>query len=511
MSTAAIFLAMAPVAVVLADRSLILVPLLAMPLAAIYKSAATSMEKDYQSLHDILTGLPNRSLFRDRVEQAMQSGQREGAGHGIMIIDLNRFKEINDTLGHHIGDLLLREIGPRLTPLLRASDTVARLGGDEFGILLRGVAGRMEAELMADKIVRALQRSFEVKGMNLDIDGSIGIALYPDEGDDVDVLIQRADVAMYRAKEQHKGWENYSAEHDQYTVNRLVLISDLRHAVESNDFVVHYQPKIELQNGNPSGVEALVRWNHPTRGTVLPDEFIPLAERTGMMRPLTLQVLEKALQQCHEWHQSGLNLTVAVNISARNLQDLDLPADIGRLLASCDVPADSLELEITESTIMADPARAMGILLALHNMGIRLAIDDFGTGYSSLAYLKRLPVDEIKIDKSFITQLTPSSDDAIIVRSTVDMAANLGLTVLAEGVESAATMQYLRSIGCQAGQGYFMSRPLPAGDVASWIEDWRARAQSLFPPIAIAKKSGHFERASSPGEQSGQPVSSATV
>jgi diguanylate cyclase len=497
--------------VVLGDRSLILIPLLAMPLAAIYRSAATSLEKEYQSLHDILTGLPNRALFRDRVEQAMQSGVRDGAGHAIMIIDLDRFKEINDTLGHHVGDLLLQEIGPRLTPLLRSSDTVARLGGDEFGVLLRGVAGRAEAEAMAATIVLALQQSFQVKGMDLDIDGSIGIALYPQEGDDVDVLIQRADVAMYRAKEHHKGWESYSAEHDQYTVNRLVLVSDLRRAVENNDFLVHYQPKIDLQSGEATGVEALVRWDHAARGMVLPDEFIPVAERIGMMRPLTLQVLEKALRQCHRWDSQGLHLSVAVNISARNLQDLDLPTDIGRLLASCDLPAHSLELEITESTIMADPARAMGILLALHNMGIRLAIDDFGTGYSSLAYLKRLPVDELKIDKSFITHLTPSSDDAIIVRSTVDMAASLGLAVMAEGVETASTLQYLRSIGCQGGQGYFMSRPLPPDDVAGWVADWQKRVPLLLPPVAGTRIADHVGHRGSAVKQTEEPISSYVV
>jgi diguanylate cyclase (GGDEF)-like protein len=481
LSTAGVFVAMAPLAVVLADRSLALVPMLAVPLAAIYKNAATSMEKDYLALHDILTGLPNRALFRDRVEQAMASGRREGACHGVMIIDLNRFKEVNDTLGHHIGDLVLQEIGPRLAPLLRASDTVARFGGDEFAVLARDLGSPDEAEAIAGKLVEALQQPFEIKDMSLDIDGSVGIAMFPEQADDVDLLIQRADVAMYRAKKHHEGWETYSADQDQYSLSRLVLVGDLRRALESDDLVLAYQPKVDLATGAATGVEALVRWAHPTRGMVLPDEFIPLAERTGMMRPLTVLVLDKALRQCREWREAGLDLRVAVNISAKNLQDVELPAALARLLAGYEVPPSRLELEITESALMADPDQAMGILLRLHQMGITLTIDDFGTGYSSLTYLRRLPVDGIKIDKSFITNLTPDSDDAIIVQSTVDMARSLGLGAVAEGVESQATMDYLRGIACQGAQGYFISLPRPGSEIAGWMDRWHAGLASQTP------------------------------
>jgi EAL domain-containing protein (putative c-di-GMP-specific phosphodiesterase class I) len=310
--------------------------------------------------------------------------------------------------------------------------------------------------------------------MHLDIGGSVGISLYPAHADDVDVLIQRADVAMYRAKAHYVGWETYSEEHDQHTVDRLGLVGDLRRAVDNNELILYYQPKIDLASGDATGVEALVRWNHPTRGMIMPDDFIPLAERTGIMHALTLRVLDDAVRQCRQWDELGLGLSVAVNISARNLQDLDLPNDLGAILAHHLVAPHQVELEITESTIMADPDRAMGILLRLHQMGIRLSIDDFGTGYSSLAYLKRLPVDDIKIDKSFIMGLTPESDDAIIVRSTVDMARSLGLMVVAEGVDSTATMDYLRDIGCNWAQGYFISRPLPGPDVAGWLSRWQA-------------------------------------
>jgi len=478
LSTAGVFVAMAPLAVVLAERSLVLVPMLAVPLAAIYKNAATTMEKDFLALHDVLTGLPNRALFRDRVEQAMVSARRDGTTHGVILIDLNRFKDVNDTLGHNVGDLLLQEIGPRLAPMLRASDTVSRFGGDEFAVLARDLGGQAEAETIAGKLVHALQQPFDIKGMSLVIDGSLGIALFPAHADDVDLLIERADVAMYRAKKQHDGWETYSADQDQYSLSRLVLVGDLRLALDNDDLVLAYQPKIDVASGTANGVEALVRWAHPTRGIVMPDEFIPLAERTGMMRALTLLVLDKALRQGSEWRAAGLDLRMAVNISARNLQDLNLPTDLAHLLAKYRVPSSRLELEITESAIMADPAQAMGILLRLHEMGITLTIDDFGTGYSSLAYLKRLPVDDIKIDKSFITNLTPDGDDAIIVRSTVDMARSLGLGAVAEGVEGQATLDYLRTIGCEGAQGYFISVPLSGAEVAGWAERWHAQTGS---------------------------------
>jgi diguanylate cyclase (GGDEF)-like protein len=430
---------------------------------------------EHQALHDALTDLPNRTLFHDRVHQALTAARREHVPSAVMIMDLDRFKEVNDTLGHASGDELLKQVGIRLRDSLRESDTVARLGGDEFGVLLPKVLDSAAAVAVARKLRTTLEEPFTIHGLALQMEASIGIALYPDHGTNVQSLLQRADVAMYVAKEHPAGCEVYSRERDAYSPDRLTLLTELRRAIDRGQLVLHYQPKVDLRTGEIHGVEALVRWKHPERGMVPPDEFIPPAQKTGVIGPLTMFVLDEALRQCRNWALQGLELCVAVNLSTRNLLDVHLPDTVGELLSRWEVPPSLLELEITESTILADPIRAMQILSRLDEMGVRLAIDDFGTGYSSLAYLKRLPVDELKIDKSFILGMEESENDAVIVRSTIDLGRNLGLRVVAEGVETSTAWNRLASLGCDIAQGYYLSRPIPAGELTEWV---RARAVS---------------------------------
>jgi len=467
-----VMLALSPIVVVSAERSLLLVPLLALPMVGAYRFTSVWLEKQYkehQAMHDALTGLPNRRLFQDRIRQALLGGRRGSQPVGVLIIDLDRFKDINDTLGHHVGDQLLQMIGPRLQALLRESDTIARLGGDEFAVLLPNVVDAAGGVKVADKILKALEEPFVIEGLDLDIDASIGIALYPEHGEDVNTLMQRADVAMYLAKEAHTGYELYTIERDRHSAKRLALLGELRKAIEDGQFVLHYQPMADMQSGSIGGVEALVRWQHPRHGLMMPDEFIPLAEHTGLIKPLTQFVLNQALRQCRTWHQAGLDLSVAVNLSVRSLQDEEFPDEVARLLEEHQVDPTWLELEITESAIVVDPIRALGVLGRLGVMGVGLSLDDFGTGYSSLAYLKRLPVSEIKIDKSFIINMALDDNDAVIVRSTIELARNLGLQVVAEGVESEEMWTLLANLGCDLAQGYYLSRPIPAEDLTSWL------------------------------------------
>jgi diguanylate cyclase (GGDEF)-like protein len=430
---------------------------------------------EHQALHDALTDLPNRTLFHDRVHQALTSARRDHVPAAVMIMDLDRFKEVNDTLGHASGDELLKQVGIRLRESLRESDTVARLGGDEFGVLLPKVLDSAAAVAVARKLRTTLEEPFTIHGLALQMEASIGIALYPDHGTNVQSLLQRADVAMYVAKEHPAGCEVYTRERDAYSPDRLTLLTELRRAIDRGQLVLHYQPKVDLRTGEIHGVEALVRWKHPERGMVPPDEFIPPAQKTGVIGPLTMFVLDEALRQCRTWALQGLDLCVAVNLSTRNLLDVHLPDTVGELLSRWEVHPSLLELEITESTILADPVRAMQVLSRLDEMGVRLAIDDFGTGYSSLAYLKRLPVDELKIDKSFILGMEESENDAVIVRSTIDLGRNLGLRVVAEGVETSTAWNRLASLGCDIAQGYYLSRPIPASELTEWV---RARAEA---------------------------------
>jgi diguanylate cyclase (GGDEF)-like protein len=489
LSTEGVLLLLAPVVVLVSETSLLLVALIAAPMVAVYKSTRVSLENaslvrrleqsladlsemnrlnEHQALHDSLTALPNRTLFLDRVAQAVRSAHRDKHRLALLLIDLDRFKDINDTLGHHHGDLLLQLIGQRLAEALRESDTIARLGGDEFGVLVPHLTDQAAASQVADRIRQALVGPFEVEELKLDVEASIGIAMYPDHGRDAEALIQRADLAMYAAKAGHQGIEVYAARYDRRSRSRLSLLGELRRAIDEGQLVLHYQPKIELESGQVIGVEALLRWMHPTRQLIPPDEFIPFAEHTGIIRSLTLFVLDAALRQTHEWREAGQELAMAVNLSARNVVDPQLPKDVAKLLEKWDVPPDQLELEITESALMGEPLRAKWVLSELSAMGVAVSLDDFGTGYSSLASLKRLPVNEIKIDRSFVMNMAAAESDAVIVKSTIDLAHNLGLRVVAEGVETKETWDMLARLHCDVAQGYYLSRPVPAAEIPSW-------------------------------------------
>jgi diguanylate cyclase len=430
-------------------------------------------ENQHQALHDALTGLPNRALLRDRTDQAIHQADRELIPAALLLLDLDRFKEVNDTLGHHHGDQLLVQVGERLRGRLREVDTVARLGGDEFAVLLPRIETAEGAVAVAGKLQAAFDEPFMLNDLALDVEASIGVALYPEHGSDPDELLQHADIAMYVAKDTHAGFMVFDPKQDQHSPRRLALLGELRRAIEQQQLVLHYQAKVDAHNGQILGVEALVRWQHAEYGLLSPGDFIPLAERTGLIGPLTHYVLDKALRQCQQWRDAGHELSVAVNVSARSLLDLAFPDQVASLLARWDLPARLLLVEITESTIMADPTHALEILSRLNTMGVQVAIDDFGTGYSSMAHLKTLPVQELKIDRSFVSQMTSFTRDAVIVRSTVDLARNLGLRVVAEGVEDAVTLRELEALGCDAIQGYYINRPVPADDLIHWLEQYQ--------------------------------------
>ena len=436
---------------------------------------------EYLALHDQLTDLPNRTLFHDRVDQALAAARRDGSTTAVMILDLDRFKEINDTLGHDHGDILLTQLGPRFRGVLREADTVSRLGGDEFGILLSGLHGVDEAIRLGGTLTACLIDPFQLSETDLEVGASIGIALCPDHGDGADSLMRRAEVAMYVAKAAQVPLSVYSAEHDHYTKDRLTLITDLRRAIDGGEIVLEYQPKLDISRHMVVGVEALARWHHPDRGLVPPDVFVPLAEHTGLIRRLTPYVLNLAAAQCRAWRDAGLDLPVAVNLSVRDLLDPGLPDQVAELLRRHLLDPRSLVLELTESSVMDQPARAEEVLDRLASMGVTLAIDDFGTGYSSLAYLQRLPVRELKIDRSFVTGLRGNESDAAIVHSTIDLGHNLGLTVVAEGVEDAESLERLAAMGCDIAQGYHVARPMPPEKIKGWLTSSGLSVGTLAP------------------------------
>src|SRR3954469_25757268 len=429
-------------------------------------------EKEEQALSDGLTGLPNRTMFTGLVQSTLSGAGRRRRAGAVMLMDLDRFKDVNDTLGHHNGDLLLQRIASRLDSVLRNTATVARLGGDEFAILLTDVNDRQAVVPVVRRILKVLEEPVVVGGLALQVEASIGIAMFPEHGRTVDAVMRAADVAMYVTKEQRSGYEFYDeARHEhRHDAVRLALIGELRRAMDETELVLFYQPKVALQSGRVKGVEALARWHHPERGLLSPDEFIPLAERSNLLRPMTLYLIDTALRQANAWRAKGIEISVAVNLSMQNMLDLRLPNDLARLLTSWRLPAGSLELEITESTIMADHRRATTILSRLSKMGVQLSIDDFGTGYSSLAYLQELPVDAIKIDKSFVMEMQEDAGNATIVQSTIDLGHNLGLEVVAEGVESAESYSTLAGLGCDYAQGYFLSKPLSPDKMSIWLE-----------------------------------------
>lgn len=432
----------------------------------------------YQALHDALTDLPNRALLHERLQRAILIAKRQSSSLALLFMDLNRFKEVNDTFGHHSGDVLLKQVAFRLEGTLRESDTVARLGGDEFAVLLPS-ADEVGATLAANRITDVLKRPFSLESQTFDIGASVGIALFPQHGEDSDSLMRRADSAMYTAKRMSGGYEIYSPDQDKNSAVRLRVTGELRRAIENNELLLHYQPKIKLVDGSADQVEALIRWHHPQRGITSPDGFIPLAEDTGLVKPLTAWVLNEALRQHKEWRNMGLDVKVAVNFSARTLHEPDLVETVCELLEESEVEPSRLQIEITESSIMLDPDRARDALTRLHKVGIWTSIDDFGTGYSSLGYLKQLPVDEIKIDKSFVVEMSTNRDDALIVDSVITLGHNLGLQVVAEGVDNKRTLDMLGEMGCDLAQGYFLSRPAPSLELASWFNGRRVSLRGV--------------------------------
>jgi diguanylate cyclase (GGDEF)-like protein len=480
-STGGLLLGLAPMVALAADFALPSVALLFLPLLAVHRGGRQAIAKEHQAVHDSLTGLPNRSLFRHQIEQVVNAGRRADRTAAVMLIDLDHFKEINDTLGHHAGDRLLQEVSQRLRASLDEQDMVARLGGDEFGVLLLDVPGHDEASAVAERLLTQLREPFSIEGLTLEVDASIGIACAPEHGSAVEQLIQRADIAMYAAKEGGRGHVLFEPQLDRYSPRRLSLAGALRSAIADGEIVLYFQPKAELSTGQITGVEALARWQHPRLGLIGPSEFVPIAEQTGLIGPLTSHVLEVALRQLAVWGEQGEELSVAVNLSARSFLDAQLAVEIPRLLERTGVDAQRLELEITESMLMLDPARAKATLERLSAIGLSLSVDDFGTGYSSLANLKRLPVDVIKIDKSFVIDMPHDASDAAIVRSTIDLAHNLGLKVVAEGVESHEAWRRLEELGCDLAQGFHVSRPLPAEAMTRLLAERRAQAEQAEP------------------------------
>ena len=422
----------------------------------------------HQAMHDALTGLPNRVLLLDRLEQAIAISKRDGTTLSLLLMDLDRFKEVNDTLGHHAGDLLLQQVGLRLRGALRQADTIARLGGDEFAVILPNTDATGVITVV-ENLRRRLQAPYSVENQPVVVGASIGVAHSPEHGDEANTLMRRADVAMYFAKRNSVGFATYHVEQDRHSPDRLSMIGELQRAVEEGELVLHYQPKRDLRTHQLVGVEALVRWEHPLRGLLSPDQFIPVAEQAGLIDQLSRWVLRAALVQVNAWRRIGLEIPVAVNLSMRSFRDEQLPDKIRELLNVDETPAHLLMLEITESTLMVDPPRTLTILNRLRAMGIRVAIDDFGTGHSSLAYLKRLPVDEIKIDRTFIEDIATDETDRVIVRCTVDLGHSLGLRVVAEGVEDAVTYALLAELGCDEAQGFYVSPALRGRDLTSWL------------------------------------------
>ena len=446
---------------------------------------ATARRNDYLARHDILTALPNRAFLLEQLEAALDrraDGAADQPAVAVLLVDLDRFKDINDTLGHETGDELLQQVGRRIGEQLVArglgsSGLVARLGGDEFAVLLRDVGDT--APEVAAGLVDALHHPFEVGGIELAVEASIGLAWAPEHGDEAGALLRHADLAMYDAKEQRGTYAVYDSSSDVSSLGRITLLNELRQALDEDQLVLHYQPKEELSDGSVRSVEALVRWQHPERGLVPPSDFLPLVERTGLVSALTTRVLDEAVRQLRGWADEGRDLAVSVNLSARNLVDHGLPDLVAGRLAAHGVDPRRLEVEVTETNAMTDPARAAEVLRRLAALGVSVSVDDYGTGYSSLSYLRSLPVDTLKIDRSFVTPMLADEGSAVIVRSTIELAHNLGLRVVAEGVEDEATREALAMLGCHQAQGYYLSRPVPAADLGDLL-DRRAR------PVRVA-------------------------
>lgn len=427
---------------------------------------------EHQSFHDSLTRLPNRKLFHDRLEQSVQLAARHNHFLPVFMMDLNRFKEVNDGLGHDAGDVLLREVANRLSAAVRGSDTIARLGGDEFAAVLPTTSSLEGAVAVAERFIRAIERPYAIKGQTVEVGASVGIAYCPDHGKNGEALMRCADDALYEAKNAGNGYEVFGSAEDQKLLRGALLASQLRQAIQNKELSIYHQPKVDMKSGRVTGVEALVRWHHPEHGFLAPAQFIPSAERTAAIKPLTLHVMRMALQQIAAWARSGLDLTVAVNLSARVLHDWELPGQVFALLDKSAVPPDRLVIEITETALMSGTERAFNVVKAFADRGFNISIDDFGTGYSSLNHLKNMPISEIKIDRSFVGNLVGNAKDFAIVRSVIDLCDHLEVTVVAEGVETGETWDTLLKLGCQSAQGYYITRPMPAKALPDWLRVW---------------------------------------
>nr|WP_320014855.1 EAL domain-containing protein [uncultured Desulfobacter sp.] len=427
----------------------------------------------HEATHDSLTGLPNRVLLYDRLNHAIQTASRRETGLVMMILDLDEFKQINETLGHYSGDQLLHQVVSRLQVIVRKSDTLARVGGDEFAILLDMNTDKEMVLNIVKKLQKIFIEPFSIEGLDLEVMSSIGIAYFPDHGREADTIMQRANLALVSAKQNTKKFAVYNENMDKGSPRRITMMGELRRAIDTSELVVYYQPKVNLAEARVCSVEALVRWQHPKHGFLSPDEFIPMAERTGLIRPLTIWVLNTALKQGEQWHKKGLKMGVAVNLSPATLLDTELPNVLVGMLSLYEIPARYITFEVTEGSMIKDPDLALQILSRLAEMGIKISIDDFGTGYSSLAYLKKLPAKELKIDKSFVIDMLESESDAVIVKSIIDLGHNLSMKVVAEGVENKEIAVKLKALGCDILQGFYFSKPMDHETLIRWLDKKR--------------------------------------
>jgi diguanylate cyclase (GGDEF)-like protein len=475
------------VAVVINTKSPLLMLLFIFPLGAIYANAAISVQREHQAHHDELTGLANRKLLMLRLESTLAQAASSGRKVGFLLLDLDRgLKEVNDTLGHAVGDRLLRLVAHRLTHSIRPGDLVARLGGDEFAVILPSVKAASAAREVAARLRAAVAEPIRLEGMSFVIEVSIGIAIFPDDASAAELLVQRGDVAMYLAKRRRSGVERYVPDLDRNSPARLAVFGELRRGLDRGELELHYQPKVCLADGRPAGVEALVRWRHPVRGLLTPDDFIPIVQQSYLMRELTAYVIETALAQAALWRQSGLDTHISVNVSGRDLLDTGLADLVGQGLARHRLPPHLLLIEIDERVLTSEPAHSVTTAEALAALGVGLSLDDFGTGYSNLVRLKRLPVCEVKVDSSFVGRLLESPDDEVVVKSILDLAAALGIRSVAEGVESAKVAAALLSMGCVAAQGFHFAKPMNAASVTAWLTE---RSMTGEPRAAVSSNS----------------------
>jgi diguanylate cyclase (GGDEF)-like protein len=485
-STTGAVLALSPLVVVVLEHHWAFLPLLLLPLFLLYKTAEMSLDREQRSLRDDLTGVGNRALLHERLEAHVATGRPVA----VCLLDLDHFKEVNDTLGHAVGDEVLRRVAERLAAGVRPEDTVARLGGDEF-VLLLDVPTAAEALLIVERVVEHLQQPYDVSGARLEVDASSGLALLPDHGNDLEVLLRRADAAMYAAKEASSPAVVFTDDLEHAAPSRLELLADLRRGIRDGELEVHYQPQVSLSTGATVRLEALVRWRHPERGLLAPGAFLPLIERTGVMRALTADVLDQVLLQLARWSASGLSLPVAVNVSLHDLADGSFAEQVMDGLARHQVDPSRLSLEITEQALVGNPTRIMATLAALQAGGVELSLDDFGIGHASLTRLRRLPVSEVKIDRSFVDDFQERSEDRAIVGAVIELAAGLGMRCVAEGVETLETMRALADLGCDVAQGYHLARPMSAADLGRWLQ-----ASGDLPPAAEEQASSREGRAS---------------